>query len=92
MSNSELFFAAQKPSIARTARPSPIRAVIVDEYATAWPFFWRSYYHAQFNIAARSTQRVPSGIVRRPSVQEVIADYEKTKKPAAANFVRVGRM
>jgi hypothetical protein len=29
---------------------------------------------------------------RRPSVQEVIADYEKTKKPAATNFVNVGRI
>jgi hypothetical protein len=56
------------------------------------PSFWRSYHHAQFSIAARSTQAIPSGIVRQPSVQEVIADYEKTKKPAAANFVSVGRM
>ena len=56
------------------------------------PSFWRSYHNAQFSIAARSTQTVPSGIVRRPSVQDVIADYEKTKKPAAAHFVSVGRI
>ena len=55
------------------------------------PSFWRSYHNAQLSIAARCTLKVPSGIVRRPSVQEVIADYEKTKKPAAANFVSVGR-
>ena len=56
------------------------------------PSFWRSYHKAQFSIAARSTLTIPSGIVRRPNVQDVIADYEKTKKPAAANFVSVGRM
>lgn len=51
------------------------------------PSFWRSYHNAQFSIAARSTQTVPLGIIRRPSVQNVIAEYEKTKKPAAAHFV-----
>ena len=56
------------------------------------PSFWRSYHNAQLSIAARCTLKVPSGIVRRPSVQEVIADYYKTKKPAAAYFVCVGRM
>lgn len=56
------------------------------------PSFWRSYHNAQFSIAARSLQSVPPGIVRRPSVQNVIADHEKTKKPAATNFVRVGRI
>jgi hypothetical protein len=56
------------------------------------PSFWRRYHNAQFSIAARSTQKVPSGIVRRPSVQEVIADYEETKKPAATHFISVGRM
>ena len=56
------------------------------------PSFWRSYHDAQLIIAARCTLKVPSGIVRRPSVQEVIADYEKTKKPAATNFVNVGRI
>jgi hypothetical protein len=56
------------------------------------PSFWRSYHNAQLSIAARCTVKVPSGIVRRPSVQEVIADYEKTKKPAAAHFVSVGRI
>ncbi len=56
------------------------------------PSFWRSYHNAQFSIAALSTQTIPSGIVRGPSVQDVIADYEKTKKPAAAHFVNVGRM
>jgi hypothetical protein len=56
------------------------------------PSFWRSYHDAQLSIAARCTLKVPSGIVRRPSVQDVISDYEKTKKPVAANFVSVGRM
>ena len=56
------------------------------------PSFWRSYHNAQLSIAARCTLKVPSGIVRRPSVQEAIADYEKTNKPAAANFVSVGRI
>jgi len=32
------------------------------------PSFWRSYHNAQFGIAARSTQKVPSGIVRQASV------------------------
>ena len=56
------------------------------------PSFWRRYHNAQFIIAARSTLKVPSGIARRPGVQDVIADYEKTKKPAAAHFVSVGRI
>ena len=56
------------------------------------PSFWRSYHNAQLSIAARCTLKVPSGIVRRPRVQEVIADYEKTKKPAAAHFVSVDRI
>ncbi len=56
------------------------------------PSFWRSYHNAQLIIAARCTLNIPSGILRRPSVREVIADYEKTKKPAAANFVSVGGM
>ena len=56
------------------------------------PSFWRSYHSAQFSIAARSTLKIPPGIVRRPSVREVVADYEKTKKPAATNFVSLGRI
>ena len=58
------------------------------------PSFWRSYQNAQLSIAARCTLKVvvPSGIVRRPSVQELIADYEKTSKPAATHFFSVGRM
>jgi hypothetical protein len=56
------------------------------------PSFWRSYHNAQFSIAARCTLKVPSGIVRRPSVQEVIADYEKTNRPAATHFVSIGRI
>ena len=56
------------------------------------PSFWRNYHNAQLSIAARCTPKAASGIVRRPSVQEVIADYEKTKKPSAANFVSVGRI
>jgi hypothetical protein len=56
------------------------------------PSFWRRYHNAQFSIAARSTQTVPPGIVPRPGVQDLIADYEKTKKPVATHFVSVGRM
>ena len=56
------------------------------------PSFWRSYHNAQLIIAARCTLNIPSGILPRLGVQEVIADYEKTKKPAAAHFVSVGRM
>jgi hypothetical protein len=56
------------------------------------PSFWRRYHNAELIIAARCTLNVLSGIVRRPSVQEVIADYEKTNKPAAAHFVSVGRI
>jgi hypothetical protein len=54
------------------------------------PSFWRSYHNAQLIIAARCTLNIPSGILRRPGVQEVIADYEKTQTPAASNFVSVG--
>jgi hypothetical protein len=56
------------------------------------PSFWRSYQNAQLSIAARCTPKVPSGIVRQASVREAIADYEKAKRPAATNFVSVGRM
>ena len=54
------------------------------------PSFWRNYHNAQSIIAARSTQTVPSGIARRPNVQNVIAEYETNKKPAPAHFVSVG--
>jgi len=56
------------------------------------PSFWRSYHNAQLIIAARCTLKIPSGILRRPSVRELIADYERTNKPAAALFFTVGRM
>jgi hypothetical protein len=54
------------------------------------PSFWRRYHNAQLSIAARCTLNAPSGIVRRPSVQELIADYEKTKKPAAISSASAG--
>ena len=56
------------------------------------PSFWRSYHNAQLIIAARCTLKVPCGIVRPPSVQEVTAEYEKTKKHAPTVFVTVGRI
>ena len=53
------------------------------------PSFWHSYHNLQLSIAARCTLKLPSGIVRRPSVQELIADYEKTNKPAATHSFSV---
>jgi hypothetical protein len=55
------------------------------------PSFWRAYHRAQFGIAASSTRITAAGIAKVPSTREMIAEYEKTKKPAPSHFVCVGR-
>ena len=53
------------------------------------PSFWRNYHHAQLRVAASSMQSAVSGIARKPRIEEVIADFERTKKPAAKHFISV---
>ena len=44
------------------------------------PTFWRNYHHAQLRVAASSMQSAVSGIVRKPGIEEVIADFEKNEE------------
>jgi hypothetical protein len=42
---------------------------------------------------SKSSQQIAAhGIPRQPSTRELIAEYERTKKPAAAHLVSIGRM
>jgi len=53
------------------------------------PSFWRGYHNAQFKIASSCMRSVASGIAHEASIQELIADFDKRKTPAAVNFVKV---
>ncbi len=55
------------------------------------PSFWRAYHQAQLRVAASTTGMIATGAVKAPSAQQLIAESERTKRPAAAHFVRVGR-
>jgi len=55
------------------------------------PSFWRAYHKAQLGVVASSTRMTVSRAAEEPTVQRLIIEYEKTKKPAAAHFVSVGR-
>jgi hypothetical protein len=53
------------------------------------PSFWRGYHKAQLKVASSCMRSVASGVVREASIQELIADFDKRKTPAAAHFVSV---
>jgi len=53
------------------------------------PSFWRGYHNAQLRVASACMRSVASGVVREASIQELIADFDKRKTPAAAHFVSV---
>jgi len=53
------------------------------------PSFWRGYHHAQLKVASSCMRSASSGVVREASIQDLIADFEKRKTPAAAHFVIV---
>ena len=53
------------------------------------PSFWRGYHNAQLKVASSCMRSVASGVVREASIQELIADFEKRKTPAAAHFVSI---
>ena len=53
------------------------------------PSFWRGYHNAQLKVASSCMRSVASGVVREASTQELIADFEKRKTPAAAHFVSI---
>jgi hypothetical protein len=53
------------------------------------PFFWRGYHNVQLKVASSCMRSVASGFVREGSIQELIADLDKRKTPAAAHFVNV---
>lgn len=53
------------------------------------PSFWRGYHNAQFHMASSCMRSVRAGFVREESVEQLIADFERTKRPAAPHFVSV---
>ena len=53
------------------------------------PSFWRGYHNAQFKVASSCMKSVAPGNKREASIQELIADFDKRKTPAAAHFVSV---
>ena len=55
------------------------------------PSFWRAYHKAQLGVVASSTHMRFSGVVKARTTRQLITEYERTKKPAPAHFVRIGR-
>jgi hypothetical protein len=53
------------------------------------PSFWRARNHSEMFLAASCMRTSRAGIVRDPSILELIADFEKRKTPPAARFVTV---
>lgn len=53
------------------------------------PSFWRNYHRSQLSVAASSMRSLAPGIGRKPSIREVLADYEKGKRPPAIRYVTV---
>ena len=53
------------------------------------PSFWHGHHNAQLKVASSCMRSVASGVVREASIQELIADFEKRKTPAAAHFVSI---
>jgi hypothetical protein len=51
--------------------------------------FWRGYHNAQLKVASSCMRSAASGVVHKAGIQELIADFEKRKTPAAAHFVNV---
>jgi hypothetical protein len=55
------------------------------------PSFWRAYHQAQLRIAGSSPKLSPVQAVEPSIAGQLMAEYSKTKRPAAAHFVCVGR-
>jgi hypothetical protein len=55
------------------------------------PSFWRNYHNAQLSVAASSMRSVASKVVREPDIRELIADYERGKRPPAIHYVTVNK-
>jgi hypothetical protein len=53
------------------------------------PSFWRRYHNAQLEVASACMRSVASGVVREASIEDLIADFDKRKRPAAPHFVNV---
>jgi hypothetical protein len=53
------------------------------------PSFWRGYHNAQLKVVSSCMRSAASAIVREASIQELIADFDKRKTPAAVHFVSV---
>jgi hypothetical protein len=49
----------------------------------------RAYNNSQMLLAALNMRQSKLGVVREPSIREVIADFERRKTPPAAQFVYV---
>jgi hypothetical protein len=55
------------------------------------PSFWRSYHQAQLRIAAATTGMRATGAAKALTTQQLILEYERTLKPAAAHSLCGGR-
>jgi hypothetical protein len=55
------------------------------------PSFWRNYHNAQLSVAASSMGSAASRAVREPGIHEILADYERGKRPPANHYVTVNK-
>lgn len=55
------------------------------------PSFWRAYHQAQLRVAAATTGMRPTGAAKAMTAQQLILEYERTKRPSSEHFVCVGR-
>jgi hypothetical protein len=53
------------------------------------PGFWRGYNSAQTLLAERTMKSVRRGFRRETSIAELVAEFEKTRRPVGAPFVVV---
>jgi hypothetical protein len=55
------------------------------------PSFWRAYHQAQLRVAASTTGLTATPAEKVTNANEPIVECKRTKRPAASNFVCVGR-
>jgi hypothetical protein len=54
------------------------------------PSFWRAYHQAQLRVVASTTGLRATWAERVPNAPQPSVNHERTKRPAATHFVRVG--
>ena len=55
------------------------------------PSFWRNHHNAQLSVAASSMRSIATKVVREPGIHEILADYERGKRPPANHYVTVNK-